>query len=578
MFALQAKNGFGAAIILALLLGLTSSAPAAISIPELPKEKKRSKKVEAVPPPQAVPVAAEVASGGFVQIPLRVFGKQEQATSYLIRKGPRLGKIVSITPVEAEVSMLTYQHTSPMNGEAKVQDKIVFAAQNKNGTSAGAEIVITIADVPPEMAAPESVDMGAIPAGQPATRAVTISNQGGGLMEGTASVDAPWQLTPGSFKLRQGEKALFQLTLVPDAERDYEGRLHFVTGDTQLQPPVYAKAFAPFTAEPGAQTLQNAPGAVRTGTVTLSNHTAGTLTVRIEANERLRLPAEIALAPGECKPLPVSLGPENREGIDTAVRFVCGPISKQVKIAARRLPVSASKSTPIAARPEPAAPLPPPSSALPEAEPPHAPLPPPPDSPPDRPTGPPPDQGPESPPPPQGPPPQPTEAAPAKVNLSAIDGSLIGIPGTGPYQIINSVTVANLSAKGRAELTWPIPPAKLAQAIVNYQVEVRRLSLDNKGQVVSTWIAVPGVQFSTRDQRVSALMTEVPVGRPHTVHLIGFDSHGKAIAASLPINFTISRPPPVFTARRLLLIGFGLLLAGALGYRWRQNRCAGERR
>ena len=551
MFAIRARNGRGTALCcaLCLFLSLTLIASASISIPELPKEKRPDKKKEIVPPPQPVAVAVEVPNGGTVQIPLRIYGRQEQTTNFLIRKGPELGKIVSLEPLEAEVWLLTYKHTAAMSGEARMQDRILFAAQNKNGTSAAAEIVLTIVDTPPELAAPGPVEFGEIAAGLPATRIITVSNKGGGLLEGNAMVDAPWTLEPAHFKLRQGEKALFQLTLVPDAEREYQGRLHFVVGDTQAQPDLHASAFAPFSVEPSQQALS--PGPARSGTVTLTNQTATALTVQVEANPRLRLPSQIVLPPRKTETVAITLGEEDPEGIDTTVRFAVGSISKPVQIQAERAPKIAPPSPAPLPSPKPAplasaapTPLTPPASA-------------------------------------NVPPPRPSmgdvpghNAPPTEpLDFEGFDAAIMNAMGQPKIPVIRGVSVVRATVEGTAELAWPALPGDPP----DYRVEVRRLSMGPNGNPVQNWIAVPDVQFTKTPDRVKALLTGIPPGISVALHILALNPQGKPCAVSFPVYFNIPTPQPLFTVRRCLLAGFGLLLAASLGFKGLKSRETAQR-
>ncbi len=525
MFVIRTRNGYGTAACFALFLFLTLAATASISIPELPKEKRSEKKKQIVPPPQPIAVSVEVPSSGTVQIPLRIYGKQEQTTSFLIRKGPQLGKIVALAPMEPEVWLLTYQHTSAMTGEARLKDRILFAAQNKNGTSAAAEIVIDIVDAPPELAAPESVDFGKVPAGLPATRGVTVSNNGGGLLEGKALADAPWTVEPAYFKLRQGEKALFHVTLAPDAEGEYQSHLHFLVGDTQAQPALHASAYAPFTVEPSKQDLTS--GLSRSGSLALTNQTATELTLQLEANARLHLPAQIVLPPRKTEIVPITLEKEDPEGIDTTVRLSFGSIFKQVAVHAQ--PVRKELPSPTPAPVAIAQPSPTPTPELRN-------LPPPP------PTG-----------------DVPGHPASPEPDAQSIDSAILNALGQPQIPVIGNVSVVRTTVAGIAELAWPA-----VRDSSDYQIEARQISIGAKGNPVQNWIAVPNVKITKAQDRVTAVITGIPTGVSATIHILALGPEGKPCAASLPVHFNIPTPQPLFTARNLLLAGFGLLLLVSL--------------
>lgn len=574
MFAISVRNGRGTAVrfALCLLLLLTLSAPANISIPELPKKKRVDKKTLVIPPPQPVAVAAEVSCGGTVQIPLRIYGKLEQTISFLVRKEPELGKIVSIAPLESEVWLLTYQHTAAMTGEARMQDHILFAAQNKDGVSAPAEIAINIVDIPPELAAPEPVEYGKIAAGLPATRTVVISNKGGGLLEGRAVVDEPWTIDLAHFRLRHGERATFHLTLVPDAEREYQGRLHLVVGDTQTQPTLHATAFAPFTVEPAQ--LELTPGPERSGTVTLTNRTPEALTVQLEANPRLHLPAQVLLPPRRATHLPVTLeSAESHEGLDATIRFTLGAISKPVQVHAPAAPVITQ------ATPEPAPQPAPEPAPQPEMRPPpppptdSAPLPPPHPGPKpqaDR------HEAPPPPPPPPGDVPGHNPPSPESLDFAGFDAAIMKAEGDPKLPFIRKVSVVSATVQGTAEITWSAP--KAAPEISSYRVEVRHLSIGPDGFPLQKWIAVPDVQFTRKSDQITAFLTDIPPGTVATFHILALGPQGEPCAVSLPARLNVPAPQPIFTPRNFLLAGFGLLLALSLGIQWAKSRRPTRRR
>ena len=512
--------------------------PAAISIPPLPKEKKQEKKKEQETPmpPLAVPVTVQVVNGGSAQILLRVYGRQEQATSFLIRKEPQLGKIVSLQPLEQEVWVLTYQHTAPMNGQADAQDSILFAAQNKNGTSAAAEITLNIVDNPPELEPPGAVEFGEIPAGVPATRSVSIANKGGGILEGAISADTPWSVEPASYRLARGEKAELRLTLAPESEREYRGRLHFST-HPKAEPALHASASAPFAIQQQMLELTSPPGThARSGSCTILNRTGSELTLHIEGNARLALPATLTLPPHAASTLAVGLAENDSGGFEDSIRLSLGTIFRLLPVhaapGARPSPAPASPTPSPSPSPIPTpTPVPTPKTAVP-----HSAL--------DRPA---------------------EEVDPAALN--AVVAKAIGETSSLPK--LRGFTFVRASSAGTAEFSWE-PPASSGER--QYQMQVRRLSLDAKGKLLQNWIPVPEVRFTTEHGRVTALITGIPPGIRDTARAVALDSGGGACAESYPCAFYVPTPVRIFTPRNCLLGGFVLLLGGALGAQWLQKK------
>jgi|GEM_PF-2469152 len=605
--------------ILAPILLLLSLAPllsGSIAIPELPKEKRPDKKKGVPNPPQAVPAAAQVINGGTVQVALRIYGRQEQETTFLVRKAPTLGKVVSLTPLqnEKEIAVLTYQHTSDMKGEARLQDRISFVAQNANGTSAPAELVITIVDNPPELDSQSAVEFGEIAAGIPSTQTLTVTNKGGGTLTGTVEADAPWTIEPTSFSLRRDEKALLRLTLLPDADREYQGRLHF-SGESQLQPVLHAVAYAPFQLFPAKLELEG--DSVRSGTFTLTNRTAAELTVSVTAHPRLHLPAQLVLPPKGTQTVAATLAAQDVDGYEGSVRFSIGSVLRQTQVHARgtapqlraeptelafgklesgvaktlkfklanrggsaaridlrvpapfradpgRVEVASGQSVEISISLESATPGPVSGvlslgGANPAVE---IPLsgeitprkmsdtPPPASSPGGSLTA--------SPPPKAS---YKTQTAP-DVDPAALIAAFTNASGNSddlPRSI--RVQIKRVTSTGIAEFTWP-PPTE-ARGDLNYQVEVRRLSLES-GKLEQFWIPVPNVTFTKKPECVTALVTGIPPGITRTVRIVASRAQGDACAASQSFQLSIPKPVSLFTVRNGLLAGFSLLLAGGL--------------
>jgi len=467
-----------------------------------------------------IPVAVQVSGGGTVEIPLRIYGRQEQTTSFLIRKGPTQGKIVSLQPVAQEVWILTYQHTAAMTGEPSQQDRILYAAQNKNGTSSAAEIAITITDNLPELAAPAAVEFGEIPAGLPDARLITIANKGGGTLEGSATADAPWTLEPSSYKLRRGEQTQLWLTLAPNAEREYRGHLHF-SGDSGMEIPLHA--YAPATLEL----------AERSGSFTLTNRTTAAVTLQVEANPRLHLPGKIVLPPQSTQSVTPSLGTDDPAGIDGDIRLSFGGVSWQVHVHADALPAPEPVPTPTPASVIAITPTPRPAVTV------------------------------------STPAPSPGGMAPAHpeitpdVDPEALNTAIVNAIGKlSNLPPISNIVIVRTTSAGLAEFAWSPPQVPDANT---YQIAIRRLFFNPDGKLAQHWIPIPEVQYIAKPDRITALITGIPPGVHETARITALNPQGEPCAQSLPFPFSMPPPIRLFTWRNCLLAGFLMMLvAGAV--------------
>lgn len=601
-----------------LLLFLPFIACGAISIPAPPKEKSSDKKkVETPLPPQPVPVTIQVANGGAVQVPLRIYGKQEQETGYVIRKEPTLGKILGLQRVSPEVWVLTYQHNATKDPEISQQDRILFAAQNKKGISAAVEIVVNIVDNVPVLSAPESIEFGKIAVGIPTSRIVTVSNRGGGLLEGTVAVDPPWSIEPAAYSLRRGEKALFRVTLTPKEEREYGGNLHFLA-ENNLEAPLHANAAIPFGVEQEEVELTGAPA--RLGDITLSNRSDLELTVRVEANPRLHLPAQVVLPSKKTQTISAVLAADDPWKIDDTVRFSLGSFTREVRVtsvatgpqvrveqsalefekvvsgSAKTLTINVTNGGGTRAKVDVQIPAPfrtnvptitveagksaellvtlnadapgavsaslnltggglSAAIALRGEVTPRKP----------------------SPPPRQVvtaravvPSTSPEPASKPDVDtttLNAVIANAVGEAQTLPG--INGLELKR-ATPGTAELAW-LPLNGLGE--VTYRVEVRRLSTDANGALLQNWIPVPGVRFTKKPSLIAALITDIPPGISVTARIVALSAQAAPCAVSPPLHFYVPTRTVFLTWRNTLLAGFGILLVvgGVLKRRQKSN-------
>ncbi|MEI6350766.1 MAG: choice-of-anchor D domain-containing protein [Verrucomicrobiota bacterium] len=570
-------------------------AKAEIVLPTGGKGEKKKKRPMA---PQAIATAAQLAPGGTVQITLRVTGKRNQEVRYLIRSEPKLGKIVGIQPLDQEISVLTYQHTAPMAGEGDAHDRIVFAAQDDEGTSAPEEIAITIVDEPAALVAPDSVEFGEVLLSATVTRTITLANRGGHVLEGDFALDTPWRVEPSHFRLARGEAARFLVSFMPDSEREYRDSLRIATlAETVL----HALAITPITTAP--QTLDlvaKVGGKARSGNLTLTNRTAGDQTVRIQADPRLHLPAEIVVPANGTNTVAATLAADDMAGFDGQVEFLAGQAARHARIYAPpvgpslfadmktlsfgKLEVGRTKSLTLklenrgGTKAEVTAEAPPPFQvgqqklAV-----------------------------------------DPGNSLDLKVNLDPAwpgnlaanlrivgSGADLTIPLTAEVTPRSPITRSLMAAVGTAAqfgagsavgsvegkapvfsgvpsiglieveslkpttatLAWK-PPAN-TKTDLDYRLEFRRSFLDQKGAWHVEWLPISDVKFTKTSDRVTAVLGDLPSGYAITVRAMSVTAKGEVSQPSASVQFFVPQKPVIFTTQRVLLVLFGLLLVGAL--------------
>jgi hypothetical protein len=580
---------------------------AEIGLPAPPKGEKRRKEPL---PPVAVPVTIRIAPRATVKIPLRIYARQGGDLNYLIRKEPQFGKIVRIEPVDLDTWVLTYQQTAAMEGDGDLHDRIVYAAQNRNGTSAPVEIDIQIVDIPPLPAAPERLDFGEVLLGDTVARTITIANHGGGIMEGDFAVDAPWRIEPSHYRLRRGEEARFRVTLTAPAEQEFRGSIRF-PGFPQRETVLHATGAAPVSIAPHTvDLLASEPGRARTGTLTLTNRTGQERTVRLAADARLHLPSELKIPAYGATPITPTLEPGDTAAIDSLIAIQDGEniLNARVQAVAATLPLPQLQWEPgrlnfgpveigqshtrtvrlrntgkVAAQCNTELPAPFKIDAEsftlePGAE---TTL-------------------------------QITVAPAWPGNLSAAltvhtSGTHLSVPlaaqvlshvtvtGSGPSA--SNVVAATLSQPGQAGeesharllsgiaairgidldrttpgtavLSWKPPLGPASHPSLDYRVEVRRLLTDASGTLKVVWIPLPTVRYEKTPERVTAHLSQIPPGIGVTARIVSITPEGRESEPSSPIQFFVPAKPIIFTWQRLLLTLFAGMGGVAL---WLQRR------
>jgi len=597
-----------------LLLGHFVSAQADLTLPVVPKHERRGKEPL---PPQAISVTARVGPGGTVQIPLRIYGRQGEDVTFSTRLQPQLGSVVEIKAVDLEMSILTYRQTAPMTTGGDLHDRFTFVAQDKNGTSAPADIDVAIVDNPPELAAPNAVDLGNVAVGTTANRTIVVGNRGGTVLEGDFFLEAPWQIQPSHFRLGRHENGEFTISLPADSEQEFRGVLRypgFPARDTVL----HANAFVPVRIAPKALDLMGSgTGAARSGTVTLSNDTDEERTVCISGNSRLDFPKEVVVPARSSRAITLSLPPADATGLDEAVEFRTGATLQQVRVHALAIaqpnqPVPELSVEPKAlefgrleaGRPK-ALPLhlanntgaavamtidaPPPfqvdrgSLAL--------------------------DAG---------------KSADLALNIQAAwpgkvssilkihvadreitvplsaeivsrvvwksgSASPLLLPSSSgsnsaasSQNLVNCVNRAGITPVGdllvdrvsfdTADLSWKPPAILRGTTALTYRLEVRRLTVEPTGAVGSVWTPIPGVEFAKVENRVRAHLAGIPPGIGVTLRVVAVGERGRESDPSGAVQFFTRARPVIVTAQRVLLAVFSLVTLAALWLRHQMNQ------
>jgi len=129
---------------------------------------------------------------------------------------------------------------------------------------------------------------------------------------------------------------------------------------------------------------------------------------------------------------------------------------------------------------------------------------------------------------------------------------------------ITRIAMVQATSGGTAKFAWDCPLLPTSVGTCSYQLEVRRLSLDSNHKLSQKWIAVPDVQFTSKANHMTGLVTGIPPGITDTIHVVALTANGAPCAVSPPLAFHIPAPFQIFTLRNVLLAGFILMLLSAL--------------
>ena len=254
-------------------------------------EEKRDTRPVLDPPPPAMPASVSVARGGRLDIPLRIYGVQNQTLRYLIKRPPLHGRLSEPRPTAREVSTVTYEPPADL---AITADRFSYSVQNHAGVSAPVEVVIAIVDVPAQLTVPASIDFGELLAGETAVREIEVANRGGGLIEGTVEVDPPLRIEGrAKYQLEAGDYTYFKIVFAPSEGGIFRREIRY-TSHREFITSVTASAQSPVSAEPTRIELRHGPdSAVRTGAFEIVNRTGDERAFKLRGGPRLQVAAEV---------------------------------------------------------------------------------------------------------------------------------------------------------------------------------------------------------------------------------------------------------------------------------------------
>ena len=269
--------------------------------------------------PAGKDMQAEVMRGGSVRIPLRGFERNLNRLVYGVLQNPRHGRLTSLGqydgPDRQGAGYITYTHG---DDDDSAEDEFVFEVRAPATKLTGrGRVKIRIVDSPARLSAPAVLDFGRVAIGDPAARRrLELANIGGGVLQGSMEVPAPFALGgDGNFLLRRGRSTAIPVLFAPGRAGPYSSPIQPVRGDPATVI-LKGEAIPPFVVEAKGTDFSVTDGS-RTLVATVVNHsqTRRDITVHLPANSPVERVAPLALAPGESREVVLRLPPQYKTGV-----------------------------------------------------------------------------------------------------------------------------------------------------------------------------------------------------------------------------------------------------------------------
>lgn len=473
------------------------------------------------PPPQADDYALRLWRGGRATIPLRGHHRGSGTVTFWIVDAPAHGTLSELRLLGDNRATIVYQHDG---AEPAANDRFTYLVKTSgNQVSSPAEVRIVLEEPPPHLQVPARIEFDQIVAGESQTRNLNITNDGGGVLEGRLTASAPWSLTSAQYRVESGKTAAIAVNFRPEEGREFVGQITLTGNDGALGSVVLAgEATSPVQLEPSELRIPppREGKARRTASVTLTNRTDRSLTLKFVADQKIEPLVDVMLPPAGEKIIPVVIAADGTIPVKETILIRGDRFNARLPVVAESLPVSPAPppSPParvigLASSPLPGAAIPVPAAVVRQA-PPESPLP------------------------------------------SATPGRRI-VPVRG-QRLERSVM----------ELRWARPKEPVAQ----YRFEERFLALDGAGELQATWRALASPKITFTGDTVTAQIGGLDPRQIHSLKVTALAPDGTALWESPLVVLGPPAKPPAGPGWWTLLLG--LALFGLVFLRWRANRAS----
>lgn len=465
------------------------------------------------PPPQADVQQVRVQRGGSVTIPLRAHYGGSGTVSFSIASKPRRGILSDLRLLGDNRAEITYRNDG---AESTASDAFTYVAKSSNGVSSPAEVSILVEEPPAKMRVPDRIDFGEVMAGESESRSLHIANEGGGVLEGRVTASAPWMVAAATYRVGAGETESIAIAFRPNEGRSFVGQITILPSDgARIVVPLSGVAKSPVALEPEELdiTVPSAGQERRSGKITLTNRTARTLSLRLEASAKVKPIDQLVLGPGAKKEIEIEIVADGSRPVHEEASLVGSGFRLALPInaeAAKLVEVSTpapviATSPPVVSTRTVAA-----TAATPVLR-----------------------------------PPAPTPEVSRK-RFVQVRGRHLG--------------------SSKWELHWPRP----ANPVANYRIEERFLSLNDASELQTNWKALTPVEIANSGDSVIAKLGGLDPKNIHLVRIAALGSDGAVLWEAPLVTLAPPRESPGGRSNWLLILGMALGLLVFL--RWWLSR------
>lgn len=302
-----------------LLAAITTATPQ----PQIRNEESLSS-----PPPSIQPVSAQVQRGKTVEIIVRAVPRNDSSARILIRAHPQHGRVES-TPLDATSARFRYTH----DGGDATQDEFLVAAQSRNSpVSASVKVSIRIVEPEPVFDAPAKIEWPDQFDLEESVKNIPLSNLGGGVIEGKATADPPWEVVgDGLYRIPAGGSQSLRVVFRPDSFRQFTGMIRYSGQEGQHATQLAARTIYPLKVQPLRLDFSRR-GVSAQQTLTLSNASSEVLGVVLVKPEWLVAPESVMIPAGESVEVVLSVGDVVRSARDSLLVVSTGGFEQSVRL------------------------------------------------------------------------------------------------------------------------------------------------------------------------------------------------------------------------------------------------------